>query len=272
MINSANNSKCQRRFRRGFAAATLVCALALGLVSHNGLAQSELSAPLVVKARLDGVFQFDARAANIHGHTARFEMLGGLGNICNWTDPTDWISWSADASRAGEYVIELNYSCAAGADGATFEVTLGENKISTNLVRSTGTWDNHRIVRLGILMVNKSGPQTLSVKPLKQPGGAVMNLAWLRLIPAEDYTNYLVRTAAEHNPNSLLLPKQVFVVPNFHPASCGWLANWSVERNYCANSYMAHLDRVRDDTNYCFALSECNNLLAIKNFWPERFD
>ena len=24
-----------------------------------------------------------------------------------------------------------------------------------------------------------------------------------------------------------------YVVANFHPASCGWLANWSVERNYC---------------------------------------
>ena len=66
-------------------------------------------------------------------------------------------------------------------------------------------------------------------------------------------------------------PRQVFVVPNFHPASCGWLANWSVERNYCANSYLDHLDRVRDDANYNFALSECNNMLAIANFRPERF-
>ena len=64
----------------------------------------------------------------------------------------------------------------------------------------------------------------------------------------------------------------VFVVPNFHPASCGWLANWSAERNYCANSYLAHLDRVRDDPSYRFALSECNNLIAIRNFAPERFE
>lgn len=67
------------------------------------------------------------------------------------------------------------------------------------------------------------------------------------------------------------LPTQVFVVPNFHPASCGWLANWSVERNYCANSYLNHLDRVRDDTNYDFVMSECNNQIAIQNFQPERF-
>ena len=61
------------------------------------------------------------------------------------------------------------------------------------------------------------------------------------------------------------------MVPNFHPASCGWLANWSVERNYCVNSYLDHLDRVRDDENYGFVLSECNNMIAIQNFQPERF-
>jgi len=65
-------------------------------------------------------------------------------------------------------------------------------------------------------------------------------------------------------------PRPVYVISNFHPASCGWLANWSVERNYCANSYLDHLDRVRDDATYNFAMSECNNMIAIMNFRPER--
>jgi hypothetical protein len=65
-------------------------------------------------------------------------------------------------------------------------------------------------------------------------------------------------------------PRPVHVVPNFHPASCGWLTDWSTERNYCANSYFDHLDRVRDDPAYRFALSECNNLIAMLNFRPER--
>ena len=30
-------------------------------------------------------------------------------------------------------------------------------------------------------------------------------------------------------------------------ASCGWLTDFSTERNYCAYSYLAHLDRVRDE-------------------------
>jgi alpha-mannosidase len=67
-------------------------------------------------------------------------------------------------------------------------------------------------------------------------------------------------------------PQEAFIVPNFHPASCGWLTNFSRERVYCANNYLDHLDRVRDDPNYKFVLSEVNNLIAIMNFQPARIE
>lgn len=65
-------------------------------------------------------------------------------------------------------------------------------------------------------------------------------------------------------------PREVYLVPNFHPASCGWLTTFSRERVYCANSYLNQLDRVRDDSNYKFLLSEANNFIAVMNFKPER--
>ena len=70
------------------------------------------------------------------------------------------------------------------------------------------------------------------------------------------------------NPGDL---PNVCLVPNMHPASCGWLVNFSVERNYCANSYFAHLDRINEDPKYNFAISEVNNMIAMLNFQPERF-
>jgi len=65
---------------------------------------------------------------------------------------------------------------------------------------------------------------------------------------------------------------EVFLVPNFHPASCGWLTDFSTERNYCANSYLDHLDRVGSDDNYAFVISEANTMIAIRNFAPDRFE
>ena len=64
--------------------------------------------------------------------------------------------------------------------------------------------------------------------------------------------------------------QNVYIVPNFHPASCGWLTTFSRERVYCANSYLTHLDRVDTDPHYAFVLSEINNIIAIMNFRPER--
>jgi len=75
---------------------------------------------------------------------------------------------------------------------------------------------------------------------------------------------------ALHGAPDPLAGRSIFVVPNFHPASCGWLTNFSKERVYCANSYFDHLDRVRDDPTYAFALSEVNNLIAMMNFRPDR--
>ena len=66
-------------------------------------------------------------------------------------------------------------------------------------------------------------------------------------------------------------PIEIYIVPNFHPASCGWLVDFSGERNYCANNYLDHLDRVRDDSNYAFVISEANNIIAIRDLCPERF-
>jgi alpha-mannosidase len=63
---------------------------------------------------------------------------------------------------------------------------------------------------------------------------------------------------------------EAYIVPNFHPASCGWLDTFSMERVYCCNSYLDHLDRVRDDPTYKFVLSECNNIIAMMNFQPQR--
>jgi alpha-mannosidase len=79
----------------------------------------------------------------------------------------------------------------------------------------------------------------------------------------------LASCRATHAPGTKA-PLRAYIVPNFHPASCGWLDNFSEERVYCCNSYLDHLDRVRDDPTYKFVLSECDNMIAIMNFQPQR--
>lgn len=220
-----------------------------------------------------GVVELAARTATIHGQTARFMELEGIGNICYWTDAQDWVSWNFTVEKTGDYVVELKYSCQDGSEGSTFEVTLAGHKLEAAIAKSTGTWSDHEYVRLGNVAIDQAGAQTLELKPVRKPGQAVMNLAWIRLIPADGYKDYLKRTAKERGPAARGdLSKGVYVLPNFHPASCGWLADWSTERNYCGYSYLAHLDRVRDDPTYAYNQSEVNNLMAIIAFEPQRVE
>lgn len=62
----------------------------------------------------------------------------------------------------------------------------------------------------------------------------------------------------------------VFIIPNTHGSVTGWIDDFSINRNYMANDYLNQLDRVRDDPDYKFVLSEVPNLIGIQNFQPER--
>jgi alpha-mannosidase len=221
------------------------------------------------KPRIAGIIQLDAQAATIHGRQARFMVLEGTGNICYWQAPQDWVSWEFSAEKLGQYVLEMNYSCQEGSQGSTFDVSVNGQKLQSKIAEHTGTWYDHETMKLGTVTLDKAGKHTLELKPAHKPGEAVMNLAWVRLIPAEQYVAYL-KAAPPQRPRRGDYAGPVYLVPNFHPASCGWLTDFSTERNYCAYSYLDHLDRVRDDPNYCFALSEVNNIMAIMEFEPKR--
>jgi alpha-mannosidase len=261
-----------RRFEVFATVAFLLAAMTgIGLAAGINPDQSRIAATTPIQPQSTGVLQLDAGTATVHGKIAKFQVINGVSTICCWTDASEYVSWPAAFAAEGEYVVEMNYSCPAGEQGSTFDITLGNQKLTASVSKDTGTWNNYRIAKLGYLKVTPSNLQTLTLKPVKKSGTGVMNLVWLRLIPTNDYANYVARTANEHAPAPVALPAQVFIVPNYHPASCGWLGNWSLARIYCANSYLKHLDRVRDDANYDFAMSECNNMIAIENFQPDRF-
>jgi len=176
--------------------------------------------------------------------------------IGSWTDPTAILQWELIVDEAGTANVELEHSCAPN-HGGKFTLQIGDHQL-TGISKSTGGWYDYQTMMLGNITLPKGRyTVTLSAGPFTT---APMNVKQIRLTPLKGSVKM---------PRITLPP--AFVVPNFHPASCGWLANWSVERNYCANSYLDHLDRVREDPNYEFVLSECNTMIAILNFAPERF-
>lgn len=100
----------------------------------------------------------------------------------------------------------------------------------------------------------------------RKPTAVPQTLSRRRFISAAATAGFALKASGQFQAK----PPEAVLVSNFHPASCGWLTTFSRERVYCANSYFDHLDRVRDDANYAFVLSEVNNIIAMMNFKPDR--
>jgi len=64
----------------------------------------------------------------------------------------------------------------------------------------------------------------------------------------------------------------LYLIPNTHGTIAGWLVDFDLERNYVLNNYLAHLDRVKADPEYRFALSEAPNLISLLEFAPGRLN
>ena len=132
----------------------------------------------------DGRIVLVAAEASIHGASPQYESGGGKDNIGFWGDPKDYVSWDVEFPAAGEYEVEMAYSCAAGCEGSRFEVSAGGSPL-VGTSKSTGAWNAFTKERLGVLRIDAAGRRTVSVKPLAEPKWKVIGLRSVTLVPAE---------------------------------------------------------------------------------------
>jgi len=143
--------------------------------------EMEAEAVVIPQAK-DGTVILKARDAVVRGTNARYESGGGKDNIGYWTNPADYLIWRFNVTRAGTFNAEVTFACAAGAGGSEYTLSAAKQKL-TGKVRDTGSWTNFATEKVGTVRITKPGKYTLSVKPKTMPGGAVMNLKSVTLVP-----------------------------------------------------------------------------------------
>lgn len=148
----------------------------------GGKPQVSVTAPSQ-KPDAAGQFSLQAADAEIHGGTAQYEKGADRDNIGFWVDPKDYVTWEIDAPAAGVYHVELTYACPEGTEGSEFTVGVEGGQAVRGTVRATGSWGTFQPFLVGDLSL-KAGRNTLSVRPVTMPHGAVMNLQRVRLWPA----------------------------------------------------------------------------------------
>lgn len=134
----------------------------------------------------NGSFFLHARDAVTHGKHLKFEKpkVEG-GNLGYWTDPKAWASWELGGVAEGQYDVSIRYACPNGSEGSAFVVGVGDAKLEAKIARPTGAWDKYQTVKLGSIRLDAQPKASLSVKPKNKAGEAVMNLKWIKLVPAK---------------------------------------------------------------------------------------
>ena len=157
------------------------CVNVIVLEIEGGVRQAAVGKPTAQAA--DGTIRLHAANAAVHGTGARYESGGGKDNIGYWSNPADWVSWKFDVKKPGRFSVSITYACARGTGGSEYAVGVGGQKIM-GTIRETGSWTTFVSEKIGELAITKAGAYTLSVKPTKKPGSAVMNLQAITLEPA----------------------------------------------------------------------------------------
>ena len=128
-----------------------------------------------------GIISLHARTATVHAEKMHYEPQSFKNVLGFWVKPEDWAEWTFEVPAEASYTLDILQGCGKGSGGAEVEFAIGEQKLMTKIVE-TGHFQNMIRRDLGTVKL-PAGKHTLTVKPKTKPGGAVMDLREVRLVP-----------------------------------------------------------------------------------------
>ncbi len=137
----------------------------------------------MIAAAADGAFVLHARDARSHGSRLRYEPQPHKNTLGYWVTRSDWADWTVVAERPGSYQLTILQACGKGSGGSRIEFSSGDSRVET-VVEDTGAFTNFIFRSLGTnVLTLVAGTNTVAVRALTKPGGAVMDLREVRLVP-----------------------------------------------------------------------------------------
>ena len=130
----------------------------------------------------DGSVRLLAKDVTIHGATVRYEPQPHKNTVGYLTDAKDWVSWNFKLNNPGTFKVELTQACGKGSGGSDYTVTIGD-EVLRDTVPDTGSFTNFVNRTIGQVKLGRPGDYMVSVKPIKKPGLAVMDLRAITLKP-----------------------------------------------------------------------------------------
>ena len=144
--------------------------------------------------------QIPARDGVAHGNIKRSCVHPNCSFFTNWTSTEEKITWDVEVGVAGEYEVEIYYSCAQADVGSTVELSLNKSRVQARVIESHDPplrgKEHDRVARresyvkdfkamkLGKIDLEK-GPGQLTLRAIKLPGSQVMDFRQIMLSRVE---------------------------------------------------------------------------------------
>jgi hypothetical protein len=152
--------------------------------------------PLVIGHPGSKATQIPARDGVAHGNIKRSNPFPNDSFFTHWTDPADYITWDCEIGEAGDYKVELFYTCPAADVGSTLELSFNKSRLVAEIAeahdppllgmerdrverRESYTKDFRRMTLGTMRFEEETG--TLKFRALAIPGSQVMDFRLLYL-------------------------------------------------------------------------------------------
>jgi hypothetical protein len=137
--------------------------------------------PFRPEADRHGILDLPADRAILLGD--RLRVTGDPAYVADWVSKTEEVRWDFELEHPGQYVVVVEYAAPAGRGGAVVQV-VSNDQIREAPVHATGSPTRFMPQPMKGVIRFPSGRNRLEVRAVEVPGGLVMNLRRVRLVPS----------------------------------------------------------------------------------------
>ena len=130
----------------------------------------------------DGTITLPAKNAVTRGETLRFEPQPHKNTVGYWSNETNFAEWHYRLQAPGQYEIDILQGCGKGHGGSKVSCKTESGTLEFE-VQETGHFQNFIWRTVGTLELKATENSVLSLIPVHQAAGAVMDVRAIRIVP-----------------------------------------------------------------------------------------
>jgi putative heme-binding domain-containing protein len=137
--------------------------------------------PALVKQAGDGSLLLPATKAEFYGD-GPIVLESEFKNVGWWNAAGDYVAWTAQVDKAGDYDVYADYACEQSSAGNKFVISFGDATLGGSVAGTGPDWSNYHRAKIGTVRLS-AGQHRVTVRPDGALRNSLMDLRALALTP-----------------------------------------------------------------------------------------